>query len=115
MNSNFAISKQTNKQTNKQNKTKQQQQQQKPNKQTKTETKTEIVFNWNKRIIRAYSSSEKKKRKAMGFCSFCWETDLWVTLGDFKVKNKKQKQKWEGKSVFNWKSIKLKLNVMCCR
>ena len=34
--------------------------------------------------------------------AFSWETDLWVTLGDFTVKT----QTWEGKYVFNWKSIK---------
>ena len=34
--------------------------------------------------------------------AFSWETDLWVKLGDFKVKT----QNWEGKSVFNWKSTK---------
>ena len=33
---------------------------------------------------------------------FSWETDLWVTLGDFTVKKKRN---WEGKSIFNWKSI----------
>ena len=41
--------------------------------------------------------------------AFFWETDLWVTLGDFTVKKQKY---WEGKSVFNWKSIKL--NEMYC-
>ena len=32
---------------------------------------------------------------------FTWETDLWVTLGDFTVKNAKLGRE----SVFNWKSI----------
>ena len=40
--------------------------------------------------------------------AFSWETDLWVTLGDFTVKN----ENWEGKSVFKWKSIKLKRTVL---
>ena len=30
-------------------------------------------------------------------------------LGEFKVKT----QNWEGKSVFHWKSIELKRNVVC--
>ena len=55
------------------------------------------------------------QKKARGFCSFLkvfsWEIDLWVTLGDFTVKM----QNWEGKSVFNWKMIKLKQNMLCCR
>ena len=29
--------------------------------------------------------------------AFSWETDLWVTLGDFALKT----QNWEGKSVIN--------------
>ena len=36
---------------------------------------------------------KKKKKKAMVFLlflkAFSWETDLWVTLGDFTVKNAK--------------------------
>ena len=40
-------------------------------------------------------------KKADGFLlflkAFSWETDLWVTLGDFMVKT----QNWEGKSAFN--------------
>ena len=32
-----------------------------------------------------------------------WETDLWVTLGDFTLKTE---QNWEGKYVFNWKLIR---------
>ena len=36
--------------------------------------------------------------------AFSWEIDLWVTLGDFTVK--KKTQNWEGKSVFNRKTIK---------
>ena len=43
--------------------------------------------------------------------AFSWETNLWVTRGDFTVKT----QNWEGKSVFNWKSIKLKRNVLYFR
>ena len=34
--------------------------------------------------------------------AFSWETDLWVMLGDFTVKN----ANWAGKSVSNWKLIK---------
>ena len=49
---------------------------------------------------------KKKKKKGDGFLlflkAFSWETDLWVSLGDFTVKT----QNWEGKSVVNWKSIK---------
>ena len=49
------------------------------------------------------------RKKSDGFLlflkTFSWETNLWVTLGDFKVK---QRKNWEGISVFNWKSIKLK-------
>ena len=44
--------------------------------------------------------------------AFSWETDLSVTLGDFTVKKRKIRK---GKSVFNWKSIKLERNVLCCR
>ena len=36
------------------------------------------------------------------FKSIFWETDLWVTLGDFMLKT----QNLEGKSVFNWKLVK---------
>ena len=55
-------------------------------------------------------------RKGDGFQlfsqAFCWETDLWVTLGDFTVK---KTQNWEGNSVFNWKSIELKRNLLYFR
>ena len=44
--------------------------------------------------------------------AFSWETDLGVTLGDFTVKKLKI---FEGKSVFNWKSITFKRNLLCCR
>ena len=36
--------------------------------------------------------------------AFSWQTDLWVTLGYFVVKNP---QNWEGEPVFNWILIKL--------
>ena len=53
-----------------------------------------------------FAKKKKKKKKCNRFLLFLkvfsWETDLWVTLGDFVVKT----QNWEGKSVFNWKSIK---------
>ena len=46
-----------------------------------------------------------QKKKSDGFLhflkEFSWETDLWVTLGEFTVKT----QNWEGKSVYNWKSV----------
>ena len=45
----------------------------------------------------------KKCRRVLLFSkTFSWEIDFWVTLDDFTVKT----QNWEGKSVFNWKSIK---------
>ena len=62
-------------------------------------------------MISAYSFA--KKKKATGFCSFLkafsWETDLWVTLGDFTVQKRKI-----GKGNLYLKSIKLKRNVLCC-
>ena len=54
---------------------------------------------------------QKSDRFLLFLKAFSWDTDLWVTLSDFTVKT----QNWEGKSVFNWKSIKLKRNVLCCR
>ena len=48
-------------------------------------------------MIWAYSFAEKKSDGFFAqFKAFSWETDLWVTLGDFTVKTQK-----EGKSVFN--------------
>ena len=38
----------------------------------------------------AYSSAKKKGNRFLLFLkTFSWETDFWVTLGDFTVKNKK--------------------------
>ena len=69
-------------------------------------------------------------------CTDSWNTDLWVTLGDFTVKTNKQtnkqnktkqktnkkytkqnkqKQSLQGESVPNWKSIRWKRNVVCCK
>ena len=54
----------------------------------------------------------KKRRWVFAlFKSILFRTDLWVTLGDFTLKT----QNWEGKSVFDQKSIKCKRNVMCGR
>ena len=47
--------------------------------------------------------NKKKGDRLLFFLkAFSWETDLWVTLGDFTGKT----QNWERKSVFNWKSTK---------
>ena len=43
--------------------------------------------------------------------AFSWETDLWVTLGDFIVKT----QNLEGRSALNSKSTKYTRNVVCGR
>ena len=55
------------------------------------------------------------KKKPAGFCSFLkafsWETDLWVTVDDFKLNT----QSWEDESVFNQKSIKKKRNFLRIR
>ena len=67
---------------------------------TKKKKKPEIVFNKSKRIIVAFQKA------------FSWETNLWVTLSDFTIK---KTQNWEGKSVLNWKSTKLKRHLLCCR
>ena len=50
------------------------------------------------------------RKKGDGFLlflkAFSWETVLWVTLGDFTVKDAKY-----GKEIlFNWKSIRQKQN-----
>ena len=39
----------------------------------------------------------KKDRFLLFLKALSWETDLWVTLGDFAVKA----QNWEGKFVFH--------------
>ena len=42
----------------------------------------------SKRIIWAYRLAEKKSNRFLLFLkAFSWETDLWVTLGDFTAKN----------------------------
>ena len=74
MSSNFAVLKKKKKKNNNNNK-KQQQQQQK-------NTETEIVFNLSKGIIWAY----KEDGFLLFLKAFSWETDLWVTQGDFTVK-----------------------------
>ena len=74
--------------------------------------KPEIAFNSSKGIIWAFIVLLLKTALCFALVmAFSWETDLWVTLDDFTVKT----QIWEGKSVFNWKSIKQKRNVMCSR
>ena len=56
---------------------------------------------------------KKKKKKGDGFLlflkAFSWETDLWVTLGDFMVKIKKI-----GKGNLYLTENKLSWNEMCC-
>ena len=56
----------------------------------------------------ANKQKQNKRRRVFLFCfcflflfftAFSWETDLWVTLGDFTVKT----QICEGESVSNWK------------
>ena len=52
--------------------------------------KPEIVFKYSKRIIWAYSFCRNKGDGFLSFLkAFSWETDLWVTLGYFTVKNAK--------------------------
>ena len=56
--------------------------------------KTKIVFNYSKRIIWAYSFEKKKgDRFLLILKAFSWETDLWVTLGDFTVKKPRNVRK----------------------
>ena len=47
---------------------------------------------------------------SFSFKAFSRETDLWVTLGDFMIKD----ANLEGKSVFHWKSILQKRKKMWC-
>ena len=51
--------------------------------------KPEIVFNKSKRIIWAYSFMKRGDGFLLFLKAFSWETDLWVTLGDFAVKQRK--------------------------
>ena len=73
--------------------------------QTSLFSKPEIVFNLSKRIIWAYSFATKTKqnktkqkqnknknknnRFLLFLKAFSWETDLWVMIGDFTLKNVK--------------------------
>ena len=49
------------------------------------------------------TKKQTNKQKTDGFLlfleAFSWETNLWVTLGDFYGKNKKQKQKQKQKKT----------------
>ena len=56
------------------------------------------------------TKQNKTKNRFLPFLKsiFLRETDLWVTLGDFMVKM----QNWESKSLFNWKLIRQKRNVV---
>ena len=79
--------------------------------QTKLSWKPEIVFNKSKRIIWA-CSFVKKRRLVFFFLSIFLRNR---SLSDARWFCGKKTQIWEGKSVFNWKSIKLKRNVLCFR
>ena len=49
----------------------------------------------SKIIIWAYNFAENGDGFLLFLKAFSWETDLWVTLGDFKVKNTKR-----GKEIY---------------
>ena len=74
--------------------------------QTLLPQKPEIVFDRVKELFEHIVLQKKKPgdRFLPFLKAFSWETDLRVTLGDFTIKM----ENWEGTSVFNWKSIKLK-------
>ena len=62
------------------------------------------------------------RKKAAGFPRCIFSRNRSFAHGKKKKKRKKKKEKRkkksqnvEGKSVFNWKSIKLKRNVVCRR
>ena len=68
------------------NKTKQHKTKQQKTKQNKRKTKT-------KTKQKTKNKNKKKNRIFAVFKSISWETDLWVALGDFTVKKRKEKKK----------------------
>ena len=56
-----------------------------------------VELSLDKELFEPIVLQEKKRRFLLFLKAFPWETDLWVTLGDFTVRT----QNWEGKSVFN--------------
>ena len=54
--------------------------------QTSLSLKPEIVFNRVKELFEPIVLRKKNRRFLLFLKAFSWETDLWVTVGEFKVK-----------------------------
>ena len=75
---------------------------------------SQFLFSWNI-VLNLLKPVVLHKKKPTGFFlflkAFSWETDLWVTLGDFTVKNAKL-----GKEICIWQEIgEVEWNMVCDR